>query len=186
VIELARSNKSSSEERELVRAATWVQLGATLQMLESETKLPRERLLRLYQAICRKPPPAGVSPIPADWFMQWQPNTHAAVFLNVYEYLATAGDLDEQDALVLSYQLYREQLKVLDLPEVLSLAHVWRLVKYVDAGQLMLKPCHRCEASFVVHTLDLHELFVCDPCQAPAQVRNGAGIRGRATAQRLN
>lgn len=183
---MARTNNTSGQQQEMARAATLVKLGATLQVLESETKLPRQRLLRLYRDIYKKQPPAAMSPIPTDWFMKWQPNTHASVFLNVYDYLATASDLDEQEALVWSYRLYLEQLKVLDLPEVLSIDHAWRLVKYVDAGQLTLKPCNLCEGSFVVHTLDLHELFVCNPCQAPSRARNAAGVRPCTSAHRLN
>jgi flagellar transcriptional activator FlhC len=173
-------------EQDMARAATLVILGAPLQVLESETKLTRQHLLRLYRRIHKNALPAEMPAIPADWFMSWQRNTHASVFLNVYQCLADAGELHGQGALACSYQLYMDQLKVLDLPQVLSLAHAWRLVKYVDSGELMLKPCARCRASFVVYTLDLHQHFVCMLCQTPSRAGNGADASACAAAEHLN
>lgn len=174
------------DKQDIARAAALVKLGAQMQLLESETKLPRETLLRLYQSVHKKMPPKGMLPFSSDWFMKWQPNTHASVFLNVYDYLAHATDLDEVDALVKSYQLYLEQLKVLDLPEVLSVTHAWHLVKFVDAGILTLKPCTRCQGAFVVHTLDLHEQFLCILCHLPDRGRHGGDVISAAKAERLN
>lgn len=174
------------DQRDIVRAAALVKLGAQMQLLEAETKLPRETLLHLYKWVHKKLPSKGMLPFSSDWFMKWQPNTHASVFLNVYDYLAHATDLDEVDALVKSYQLYQEQLKVLDLPEVLSITHAWHLVKFVDAGILTLKPCTRCQGAFVVHTLDLHEQFLCIRCHLPDRSRHSGDVIASAKAERLN
>lgn len=165
---------SSSEAREIARAAALVKLGAPLQVVESETRLPGEQLLRLYQDIHKQSPASEMAPIPMEWFMQWQRNTHASVFLNLHECLSQTSDLDEVEALVRSYQIYREQLKVLDLPEVLSITHAWRLLKFVDAGMLALTPCTHCEGAFVVPTPALHEPFVCVPCRTPPRGANAA------------
>lgn len=183
---MTRSIHASADEQQLARATALVALGAPLPVLESETRLPRERLQRLYRKHHRKSPAEEISPVPMDWFMKWQPNTHASLFLNIYDFLAKAGDLEDQDALVWSYQLYREQLRVLDLPEVLSITHAWRLVKYVDEGQLMLKPCNRCHGSFVVHTLTLFEVFLCTLCQTPGHEPHSAHLQACAHAERLN
>lgn len=168
---------SSSEAREIAHAAALVKLGAPLQVVESETRLPRERLLRVYQDTLKKLPAREMAPIPVDWFMTWQANTHASVFLILHDCLSHTSDLDEVDALVCSYQVYREQLKVLDLPAVLSITHAWRLVKFVDAGMLALTPCTRCEGAFVVPTPALHAPFVCVPCQAPSRGASAAAVQ---------
>jgi len=183
---MVRSKTIEAEGREIERAAALVKLGARLQLLESETKLSRERLLRLYKEVHKKSPPKGMLPFSTDWFMSWQPNTHASMFLNIYEYLTKASDLDDVDALVKSYQLYQEQLKVLDLPEVLSITRAWRLVKFVDSGMLTLKPCTKCSGLFVVHTLDLHEHFVCGLCHMPARAGKSAHALAHAKAEHLN
>lgn len=175
VISLLSAKTSSGDERQIARAAALVKLGAHLQLLECATRLPRERLLGLYKEIHKKSPPAHAAPIPMDWFMSRQANTHASLFLNLYACIEDAGTLDEVESLVRSFRVYQEQLRVLDLPEVLSISHAWRLVKFVDAGILALTPCTRCQAAFVVPTPDLHEMFVCAPCQTP--VRAGAGVR---------
>lgn len=180
------TNSTGGKGQDMARAATLVKLGAPLQVLESETKLTRQRLLCLYRRIHKEARPAEMPPIPADWFMNWQANTHAAVFLNIYQCLADAGDAHEHNVLAGSYQRYLQQLQVLDLPQVLSLAHAWRLVKYVDSGELMLKPCARCQGSFVVHTLDLHQHFVCMLCQTAPRASNRGDEPVAAGAQRLN
>ncbi len=189
---LEQAKISGSQKRELARAGELVKLGAPLQVLESETKLTRQRLSRLYKNIRKQSLPAELLAVPMDWFMNWQPNTHATAFLNVYEYLIDTGDLNDQDVLAWSYRIYLEQLKVLDLPKVLSLAHAWRLVQYVDSGMLMLRPCNRCERPFVVHTANINEHFVCVQCQTPpcAGGREDASVvieaTGRGSAKHLN
>ena len=47
----------TEDAREVRRATELVELGARLQVLETETKLSRERLLRLYKEIKGKSPP---------------------------------------------------------------------------------------------------------------------------------
>ena len=83
-----------SEARDIRLAVDLIQLGARLQMLESETQLSRERLIRLYKEIHRKSPPKGMLPFSTDWFMTWQPNVHSSLFLNIYGYLDKAAELD--------------------------------------------------------------------------------------------
>jgi flagellar transcriptional activator FlhC len=175
VSQLLFAKSSSGDEQENARASALVKLGAQLQVLESATKLPRERLLRLYKDIHKKSLPTQMAPIAMDWFMNWQPNTHASLFLNLYACLEQVSRLDEVETLVRSYRVYQEQLRVLDLPEVLSVTHAWRLVKFVDSGILALTPCTRCQAAFVVPTPDLHEMFVCLLCRTSS--RSGTGAR---------
>ena len=105
-------------------------------MLESETDLSYERLLRLYKEVAGKSPSKGQLPFSTDWFMTWQPNIHASLFLNIHEYLNKSSELDEIDAVIKAYQLYQEQTTAQGLEALLSVTRAWRLVKFVDNGML--------------------------------------------------
>src|SRR5882672_21982 len=98
-----------SESRQIQRAIALIKLGARLQVLESETDLSYERLLRLYKEVAGKSPSKGQLPFSTDWFMTWQPNIHSSLFLNIHEYLNKAAALDEIDIVIKAYQLYQEQ-----------------------------------------------------------------------------
>ena len=105
----ARTSRSSPKPSRSSRAVALIQLGARLQVLESETDLSYERLLRLYKEVAGKSPSKGQLPFSTDWFMTWQPNIHASLFLNIHEYLNKSSELDEIDAVIKAYQLYQEQ-----------------------------------------------------------------------------
>ena len=157
------------ENRQIQRAIELIHLGARLQVLESETDLPYERLLRLYKEVAGRSPSKGQLPFSTDWFMTWQPNIHASLFLNIYEYLSKGSDLEQVDAIIKAYQLYLEHVQVNGLEVVLSVTRAWRLVKFVDSGMLSLHACEKCGGKFVVHAQDLNEHYVCGLCQVPAR-----------------
>ncbi len=165
----AKTKSVSAEAREIDRAAELIRLGARLQLLEAETRLSRERLLRLYKEIVGKSPPKGMLPFSTDWFMTWQPNIHSSLFMNIYRYLDKTSALDEVEALTRAYRLYREQIARLELPETLSITRAWRLVKFFEADMLALAPCRKCGGQFVVHTYDLTEAYVCGLCHMPSR-----------------
>ena len=93
-----RSKSILTEAKQISRAVALIGLGARLQVLESETDLSYERLLRLYKEVAGKSPSKGQLPFSTDWFMTWQPNIHASLFLNIHEYLNKSSELDEIDA----------------------------------------------------------------------------------------
>ena len=66
-----------NDSRQVERAVALIQLGARLQVLESETNLSYERLLRLYKEVAGRSPSKGQLPFSTDWFLTWQPNIHA-------------------------------------------------------------------------------------------------------------
>jgi len=177
---MARIKSIVDESRDIRRAIDLIELGARLQVLESETKLSRERLLRLYKEVQGKSPSKGMLPFSTDWFMTWQPNVHASLFMNIYNFLDKTTELEEIDAIIKAYQLYLEQAGTHGLPVVLSLTRAWRLVKFVDAGMLTTAPCTRCGGHFVTHAMDLHDDFVCGLCHMPSR----AG-KTRAAAEKL-
>jgi len=166
---VARSKSIVDESRDIARAIALVRLGARLQVLESEPRLSRERLLRLYKEVSGKSPPKGMLPFSTDWFMTWQPNVHASLFMNIYRFLDKTTELEEIDAIIKAYQLYLEQAASHGLETVLSVTRAWRLVKFFDAGMLTTVPCTRCGGDFVAHAMELYDDFVCGLCHMPSR-----------------
>src|SRR3954468_20390500 len=144
-----RSKSILTEAKQISRAVALIQLGARLQVLESETDLSYERLLRLYKEVAGKSPSKGQLPFSTAWFMNWQPNIHASLFLNIHEYLNKAAEMDEIDTVIKAYQLYQEQTQAQGLEAMLSVTRAWRLVKFVDNGMLPLTKCPKCNGQFV-------------------------------------
>lgn len=167
-------NKSIIEEAEdIQRAAEMVRLGARMQMLEAETKLSRERLLKIYKEIRGMSPPKGMLPFSTDWFMTWQPNIHASLFLNMHEYLNKASEMDEIDVVIKAYQLYLEQTQAQGLEPLLSVTRAWRLVKFIDNGMLTMTKCNKCGGHFVTHPHEIARHFTCGLCNPPARAGKG-------------
>jgi flagellar transcriptional activator FlhC len=164
-----RNKSVVNEAREIRVASELIKLDARLQVLESETQLSRERLLRLYKELKGKSPPKGMLPFSTDWFMTWQPNTHASLFMAIYEHINKSSAIDEVEVLIKAYQLYLEQVGQLGLTVVLSLTRAWRLIKFVDCGMLTTAPCTSCQGLYVVHTHELVNRFVCGLCHMPSR-----------------
>src|SRR4029450_3674787 len=129
-----RSKSILTEAKQIDTAVELIRLGARLQVLESETDLSYERLLRLYKEVAGKSPSKGQLPFSTDWFMTWQPNIHASLFLNIHEYLNKAAELDEIDTVIKAYKLYLEQITAQGLEAMLSVTRAWRLAKFRDNG----------------------------------------------------
>ena len=159
-----------SEAKEIQLAIELVRLGARLQLLEAETSLSRERLLKLYKELKGISPPKGMLPFSADWFITWRPNIHASLFVNIHRYLLQHSDASRIEAVVKAYQLYLEQMGYGQAGEpVLSLTRAWTLVRFLDNRILTTKCCVRCGGCFVVHSLDLNEGYTCGLCHMPSR-----------------
>src|SRR5690554_989095 len=82
------TQKSLVEEmRQVQLAIELIELGARLQVLETETDLSRARLIRLFKEVRGMSPPKGMLPFSTDWFITWLPNVHASLFYNIYRSL---------------------------------------------------------------------------------------------------
>ena len=162
-----------TEARQIERAITLIKLGARLQVLESETDLSYERLLRLYKEVCGKSPSKGQLPFSTDWFISWQQNIDSSLFLNIYEYLNKAAALDEIDTIIKAYPLYQEQILAHGLEPQLSITRAWRLVKFVDNGMLATTACSHCGGHFVTHPHEIARHYVCGLCKPPARAGKG-------------
>ncbi len=165
------------ESRDIALAINLIKLGARLQVLESETSLSYERLLKLYKEVAGKSPSKGMLPFSTDWFMTWQPNMHSSLFLNTYENLNKTSEIDEIDAIIKAYELYVEQMNAIGTEPILSVTRAWRLVKFVDAGMVTLSDCTKCGGHFVNHTFEIDDEYVCGLCNPPPRAGKSTKVR---------
>lgn len=157
------------EIREIVLAIELIELGARLQLLESETRLSRDRLIKLYKELKGVSPPKGMLPFSVDWFMTWLPNVHSSLFYNIHRFMRQQGGCDPIQALVKSYRLYLENLSLLDGEAILTFTRAWTLVRFFDSGLLTTSPCTRCGGDFVAHAHDPQCNFICGLCAPPSR-----------------
>jgi len=165
------ANKSLvSEARDIRLAIDLINLGARLQLLEMETSLSRERLLKLYKELKGVSPPKGMLPFSTDWFITWQPNIHSSMFINIHRYLVEHAQITGIEAVMKAYQLYLEQMPLQAGEEpVLSLTRAWTLVRFFESKMLTTTCCSRCSGNFVTHSFDLQNGYLCGLCQMPSR-----------------
>ncbi|MBX3670595.1 MAG: flagellar transcriptional regulator FlhC [Rhodocyclaceae bacterium] len=164
-----RNKSVVTEAREIQLAVEMIELGARLQMLEAETNVSRERLLKLYKEVKGVSPPKGMLPFSTDWFMSWQPNIHASLFMSFYTFLRSNAELSELEAIIKAFRMYREHVETNALEEVLTLTRAWTLVRFFDANLLQLAGCTRCGGRYVAHAYDPVRHYVCGLCNVPAR-----------------
>lgn len=159
-----------AESREIQLAIEMINLGARLQLLESETSLSRERLLKLYKELKGVSPPKGLLPFSVDWFITWQPNIHASFFMGIHKYLLAHAQISGIEAVLKAYKLYLEQMPPGPGEEpVLSLTRAWTLVRFFNSKMLMTARCGACGGEFVVNRLDLRKNYICGLCHMPSR-----------------
>lgn len=159
-----------TEAQEIQLAIELINLGARLQLLESETSLSRERLLKLYKELKGVSPPKGMLPFSTDWFITWQPNIHSTLFINIHKYLVEHAQISGIEAVMKAYKLYLEQVGHEPNAEpVLSLTRAWTLVRFFESKMLETAACSKCGGDFVVHRLDLHTDYICGLCHVPSR-----------------
>jgi len=157
------------EAKQINLAVELVKLGARLQVLEAETMLSRDRLLKLYKEVKGVSPPKGMLPFSTDWFTSWQPNIHSSLFVDIHRYLCDNAGMRGIEAIIKAYELYLEHVAVNGLDCVLSLTRAWSLMRFFDAKMLTTIPCTQCSGNFIVHTMDLHDGYVCGMCNMPSR-----------------
>lgn len=175
---MATGKSVLNESRQIERAVALIKLGARLQVLESETDLSYERLLRLYKEVAGKSPSKGQLPFSTDWFLTWQPNIHASLFLNIYEYLSKTSSLEDIEAVMKAFRLYSEQMTTLEMEPLLSVTRAWRLVKFVDNNMLAMTRCSKCNGHFVSEPYENARHYVCGLCEPPARAGKGSAAGG--------
>jgi flagellar transcriptional activator FlhC len=164
-----RNKSVVTEAQEIQLAAELIRLGARLQLLEAETNLSRERLLKLYKEVKGVSPPKGMLPFSTDWFLTWQPNVHASLFMAFHRFMLEHTELRGLAAVVKAYRLYLEHIELHGMECVLSLTRAWTLVRFFDANMLQMAQCKECGGHYVAHALDLTQDYVCGLCHVPAR-----------------
>ena len=154
-----------NDSKQVERAVALIQLGARLQVLESETDLSYERLLRLYKEVAGRSPSKGQLPFSTEWFLTWQPNIHASLFQNTYEYLTKVTAMDDIDAIMKAYRLYTEQIAACGVEPLLSITRAWRLVKFIDNNMLSMTKCSKCGGHFVSEAYENSRHYECGQLQ---------------------
>ena len=124
-----RKKSVVTEAREIQTAIEMIHLGARLQLLENETNLSRERLIKLYKELKGVSPPKGMLPFSADWFLTWQPNIHSSVFIDIHQYLIRHADCRGVAAIVKSYKLYLEHCEMTEMEPMATPAMSLRTTK---------------------------------------------------------
>lgn len=164
------SQKSLVTEMEQVQLAIeLIELGARLQVLETETDISRARLIRLYKEVRGMSPPKGMLPFSTDWFITWLPNIHSSLFYNIYLRLREDHGCERMEAFVRAFRLYREQVQIDGLEMVLGLTRAWTLVRFFESDLLQLSGCTRCGGDFVAHAHSPSHDYVCGICQPPSR-----------------
>ena len=164
-----RNKSVVTEAREIQIAVELINLGARLQVLQEETAVSRERLLKLYKEVKGESPAKGMLPYSTDWFMSWLPNIHSSLFMDIYQFLIANTNVSGVEALIKSYRLYLEQVEVSQGEPVLSITRAWFLVRFFDAKMLQLTECKECGGHFVIHTNELCNNYVCGICRPPSR-----------------
>jgi flagellar transcriptional activator FlhC len=165
------ATKTVLGEAQQVKIATeLIELGARLQVLQEETTLSRERLLKLYKEVKGESPSKGMLPYSTDWFISWQPNIHSSLFMGIYQFLIKHANVQGAQALIAAYRLYLDQVQGIEEGEaVLSITRAWFLVRFFNAGMMQMVTCRECSGQFVAHTNELHQHYVCGICHPPAR-----------------
>lgn len=179
-------NKSVIAEADDVRRAVeMVQLGARMQMLEVETRLSREKLLKIYKEVRGVSPPKGMLPFSTDWFMTWQPNVNSSLFMGFHRFFTGRAGVQGLEATLKAYHLYLDHIESMVVEPVLSLTRAWTLVRFFDADMLQLAACTSCGGHFVAHAHDPVQGYVCGLCNMPSRAGSSRKkvAAGRAVAR---
>jgi len=164
------SEKSLVGEMHQVQLAIeLIEVGARLQVLESEIELSRGRLIRLYKEVRGASPPKGMLPFSTDWFITWLPNIHSSLFYAYYRQLTDVQGCARMEGFVKSYRLYLEQMALDESEPVLGLTRAWTLIRFFESGLFELSTCTSCGGHFVNHAHTPSHDFVCGICQPPSR-----------------
>lgn len=158
------------EARQVGISIELIELGARLQLIQAETTLSRERLLKLYKEVKGESPSKGMLPYSTDWFISWQPNIHSSLFMDIYQFLVKNAGSSGVEGLITAYRLYLDQVQGIEGGEaLLSITRAWFLIRFFNAGMLQLVPCKHCGGHFVTHVDELNSHYVCGICHPPAR-----------------
>ncbi|EGN75965.1 Flagellar transcriptional activator (FlhC) [Idiomarina sp. A28L] len=161
--------KLLDEMNQVQLAIELIELGARLQVLESEVELNRGRLVRLYKEVRGESPPKGLLPFSTDWFMTWLPNIHSSLFYSIYLKLSDSEKIDRMTAFTKAYRLYNEHVDSTGGEQILGLTRAWTLLRFFESNMFQLSTCKQCALPFVNHAHTPDDEYVCGICQPPSR-----------------
>lgn len=178
------SEKKLLEEMNQVKLAIeLIELGARLQVLESEVTLNRGRLVRLYKEVRGESPPKGLLPFSTDWFMTWMPNVHSSLFYSIYRRLHEDQGLERMTAFTKAYRLYNEHIESTSGEQVLGLTRAWTLLRFFESNMFQLSTCTSCQLEFVNHALTPDDDYVCGICNPPSRAGKPGPAKKKSQAK---
>ncbi len=166
------SGKSILQEaKDIQLAMELISLGARLPILESETGISRNRLIKLYKEVRGMPPPKGLLPFSADWFLTWEQNIHSSIFYNIYLSLLKVEEVPSIFILTKSYRLYLELCPKGqgEVGPVLGLTRAWILLRFIDSQLLGHTRCTSCGGAFITYAYHPSTMFLCSFCNPPSR-----------------
>ncbi|ELW4385359.1 flagellar transcriptional regulator FlhC [Salmonella enterica] len=162
------ASESILQELEDTRLAVeLISLGARMQLLEHTVRLSRGKMTRLYRELRGTPPPKGMLPFSADWFMVWEHNVHSSLFCNIFDCIKK--EAPGESSVKILIQAYRAYLKYAGNTETLSLTRAWILRRFVDSGVLCYTPCCKCGGKFITHAGEPARGYHCVMCHPPSR-----------------
>lgn len=182
------------EQAKVVEAAAeLIRLGARMQVLENMTPMPREKLLRLYKEIRGEAPPRGMLPFSIEWFLEWQPAMHSALYLTHRNevrrlngstiHAAGAASGNALWHMPIAYRVYLESVKACGMEPVLTLTRAWSLERFLSSRMLKEVSCKKCCGVFLGHAHDIERGFICGLCKVPPRAGKTAKAKlGQAAA----
>ena len=145
---------------EVRRAISLIELGARLQVLESETRLSHERLLKLYKEIAgsRRPRACCLSrPTGSSPGSRTSTRRCSCIYNYSDQVRARPGSTPTRSSR--RYELYSEAMRaVMRARAALSITRAWRLVRFIDAGMLRRAECTQVAAATSSCDYSLHQI----------------------------
>lgn len=176
-----------SQAKAVEAAAELIRLGARMQVLENMTPMPREKLLRLYKEIRGEAPPRGMLPFSTEWFLEWQPALHSALYLAHRNEIRRLGRPEGKALhespfwhMSIAYKVYLESVKACGLDPVLTLTRAWSLERFLGSRMLKEVGCKKCGGIFLGHAHDIERNFICGLCKVPP--RAGKTVKSKNEA----
>ena len=108
-------------------------------------------------------------PFSTDWFLTWQPNIHASLFMQIHRFLMANTRTRGIAGTIKAFKLYLEHASIDAMEPILTFTRAWTLLRYFDSKLLTLKSCQTCAGHFVVNSLDLHSRYICGLCAPPSR-----------------
>lgn len=159
-----------NELAQLQLATKLIKLGARPQLVAVETSINKTRLLKLYKDINGVSAPKGQLPFSADWYIPWENNIHASLFLNFYICFNNKLGFTRINSMINAYCMYVEMCQE-DNHIVLPFMRAWTLVRLYENRVLCFLNCTKCHGFFINHNYHAPKKFICSLCAPPSRVK---------------